>query len=230
MSGYDMATQIRDIAEQSGDINAQPYIIAVTANALKGEKERCIATGMNDYITKPVELNMLENTLLKWQEKHANATPRKVSSTSNVGANDTDTPEAEESNLAVNQEENKEAEALVTPVINLETLKKYVNHDESKQLRFFKMYLEQSDLLTREINSAVISMDHTAVIEACHQLKSISNTIGAEKVAESAIEFESQCKGGSLTADELITLRDKLEHDYAEATQFIQSHIKQAEA
>jgi len=71
MSGYDMVTAIRNEAEKSNDIKAQPYIIAVTANALKGEKERCIATGMNDYITKPIELNVLEATLAKWQpEKH----------------------------------------------------------------------------------------------------------------------------------------------------------------
>jgi CheY-like chemotaxis protein len=71
MSGYDMVKAIREEAEKSEDIKAQPYIIAVTANALKGEKERCIATGMNDYITKPIELNVLEATLSKWQpEKH----------------------------------------------------------------------------------------------------------------------------------------------------------------
>ena len=63
MSGYDMVTKIRDIAEQAPDINAQPYIIAITANALKGERDRCLASGMNDYITKPVELNVLEATL-----------------------------------------------------------------------------------------------------------------------------------------------------------------------
>lgn len=75
MSGYDMVKAIRDEAEKSNDIKAQPYIIAVTANALKGEKERCIATGMNDYITKPIELNVLEATLAKWQpEKHVKMT------------------------------------------------------------------------------------------------------------------------------------------------------------
>lgn len=75
MSGYDMVKSIRDEAEKSNDIKAQPYIIAVTANALKGEKERCIATGMNDYITKPIELNVLEATLAKWQpEKHVKMT------------------------------------------------------------------------------------------------------------------------------------------------------------
>lgn len=52
-----------------GSVISQPYIIAVTANSLKGEKERCLAVGINDFITKPVELNVLENTLIRWNEK-----------------------------------------------------------------------------------------------------------------------------------------------------------------
>ncbi|TMP77164.1 hybrid sensor histidine kinase/response regulator, partial [Pseudoalteromonas ruthenica] len=125
-----------DIAEQSNDANAQPYIIAVTANALKGEKERCIATGMNDYITKPVELNVLEATLMKWQEKHANNLSAPDSSASGVNTNHTNTPETQESNNLLIQELPSDPEVLVTPAINLETLNKYVNHDEAKQLRF----------------------------------------------------------------------------------------------
>ena len=66
-------------------------------------------------------------------------------------------------------------------------------------------------------------------IRHSRQTNLISNTIGAEQVAETAIEFESQCKAGNLTADELIALRDRLDHDYADATQFIQAHIQQAQ-
>ncbi|MBQ4844023.1 ATP-binding protein [Pseudoalteromonas sp. MMG005] len=229
MSGYDMVTQIRDIAEQSADINAQPYIIAVTANALKGERERCIATGMNDYITKPVELNVLEATLLKWQEKHAKDLPTPAAQSTSV-ENESASVNTEDT-VDMSQGDNINELAALSesaPPVNLETLNKYVNHDEAKQLRFFRMYLEQSSMLTREVNGAVISMDQNSIVEACHQLKSISNTIGAEKVAETAIEFERQCKENDLSADQLIALRDRLDHDYAEATAFIQSHLQQA--
>ncbi|CAM4022101.1 ATP-binding protein [Pseudoalteromonas byunsanensis] len=211
MSGYDMVKEIRDLAEKSEDINAQPYIIAVTANALKGERERCLSAGMNDYITKPVELNVLEATLHKYLDSIAN---KKAHADTTAEHKHTSEP-TDDLELSTN-----------TDPINLETLSKYVNHDEAKQRRFFKMYLEQSNHLTREIYGAVISMEQDTIVESCHQLKSISNTIGAQKVAEIATEFEAQCKAQQLESDTLIEYRDKLEQAYTQATEFIQKYLQ----
>jgi CheY-like chemotaxis protein len=41
-------------------------IIAMTANAMKGDREKCIETGMNDYLAKPVNKHELEEMLVKW--------------------------------------------------------------------------------------------------------------------------------------------------------------------
>ncbi len=66
MSGYDLANEIREEAIEREDLNERPVIIAITANALKGEKEKCLKMGMDDYLTKPVELNTIEQVLAKW--------------------------------------------------------------------------------------------------------------------------------------------------------------------
>jgi signal transduction histidine kinase/CheY-like chemotaxis protein len=47
-------------------LDRQPVIIAMTANAMQGDRDRCIQSGMNDYISKPVELNILLAMLEKW--------------------------------------------------------------------------------------------------------------------------------------------------------------------
>ncbi|MEI8667008.1 ATP-binding protein [Pseudoalteromonas sp. B131b] len=195
MSGYDMVEKIRGEAELLEAIDAQPYIVAVTANALKGEKERCLAVGINDFITKPIELNALESTLKRWSDKQNNG-----------------------KNVVIHQN-------TALPV-DMDAVAKYVNGDKAKQMRFFKMYLEQSQSLIKSINSGVMVSDLNEIIEGCHQLKSISKTIGAQMVADLATSFEDKCKADELTSDELIDLRDKLEIEYSKAAQFLKEQVK----
>lgn len=59
LDGFGVARVLR---ERSGS-DHRPWIIALTANALDGELERCLAAGMNDYVTKPIDLETLETAL-----------------------------------------------------------------------------------------------------------------------------------------------------------------------
>lgn len=62
MDGIDTTLKIR----QSG--GPQPIIIAMTANAMQGDREKCFEAGMNDYITKPVNQNDIATALEKWAQ------------------------------------------------------------------------------------------------------------------------------------------------------------------
>ncbi|HEX6268603.1 MAG TPA: GAF domain-containing protein [Anaerolineales bacterium] len=64
MDGLDATRNIRKLGELT-----QPHIIAMTANAMEGDREMCIAAGMNDYISKPVRVNELVDALLKVARK-----------------------------------------------------------------------------------------------------------------------------------------------------------------
>jgi CheY-like chemotaxis protein len=61
LGGFEMSRALRDI-EQAEFMNRTP-IIAITANALKGDADKCFASGMDDYIAKPVEIKTLEQKL-----------------------------------------------------------------------------------------------------------------------------------------------------------------------
>ncbi|MFT3929584.1 MAG: response regulator [Spongiibacteraceae bacterium] len=63
MDGYEVARRVRG---EMGINSEQLPIIALTANAIKGDRERCVAAGMNDYITKPFELATLAAALKLW--------------------------------------------------------------------------------------------------------------------------------------------------------------------
>jgi len=60
MDGLEATRQIRK------NKKLQPVIIAMTANAMQGDREECLRTGMNDYLSKPLNLDDLVNMLKKW--------------------------------------------------------------------------------------------------------------------------------------------------------------------
>jgi CheY-like chemotaxis protein len=64
MNGYEAAARIRD--PQSGVRNSKIPIVALTAHAMQGDREKCLEAGMDDYITKPVNPRTLAAMLEKW--------------------------------------------------------------------------------------------------------------------------------------------------------------------
>ena len=63
MDGIEATKQII----KSTDLHPRPYIIAMTANAMDGDREICLNAGMDDYISKPVNVNLLVEALLRSQ-------------------------------------------------------------------------------------------------------------------------------------------------------------------
>ncbi len=64
MDGFEASSILRRMKEQ-GEIPNTP-VIALTANAMKGDRERCLESGMNDYLTKPLRKAALRNMLMEW--------------------------------------------------------------------------------------------------------------------------------------------------------------------
>lgn len=67
MDGYTATKNIREGA--AGDSSKDIPIVAMTANAIKGDREKCLAAGMNDYVTKPINPDLLIDTIEKWRRQ-----------------------------------------------------------------------------------------------------------------------------------------------------------------
>ena len=69
MDGFEASRQIRRLDAR------QPAIIAVTANALVGEREKCFEAGMDDYLSKPFQAEQLVGVVKKWMQVREAGTP-----------------------------------------------------------------------------------------------------------------------------------------------------------
>lgn len=72
MDGFEASRQIRSLK-----VERQPVIIAVTANALVGERERCLNAGMDDYLSKPFQAEQLVAVVKKWSAIRRNGGDRR---------------------------------------------------------------------------------------------------------------------------------------------------------
>lgn len=64
MDGFEATRAIRE--EWQND--SRPWIIAMTANAMRGDREKCLEVGMNDYISKPIQIEAIERSLRQFGE------------------------------------------------------------------------------------------------------------------------------------------------------------------
>lgn len=64
MDGYSASTAIRE--GRAGEAYKEIPIIAMTANAMEGDREKCLIAGMSDYVSKPINLGLLKAALIKW--------------------------------------------------------------------------------------------------------------------------------------------------------------------
>ena len=72
MDGFEATRRIR--AGQAGEDYQHIPIIAMTANAMSGDKEQCLEQGMSDYISKPFSTQEITDMMNKWQQKISSTT------------------------------------------------------------------------------------------------------------------------------------------------------------
>jgi signal transduction histidine kinase/DNA-binding NarL/FixJ family response regulator len=159
-----------------------PYLIAMTANAMRGDREECLAAGMQDYLSKPIRVEALMAALSR-------CAPYKAASA--------DSPAQTQPVL--------EAAAL-------RNLQSMADGDTLFVPNLIATYLRTAPQMLDDIQQAVERADAPALSLAAHSLKSNCKQFGAMTLAASCAELEAQGKAGRIDGAADIVLRARAEY------------------
>jgi CheY-like chemotaxis protein/HPt (histidine-containing phosphotransfer) domain-containing protein len=191
MDGYQLTAAIREAESQTG--KSRLPIIAFTANALKGEAEHCIAVGMDDYLSKPVQLAQLRAMLDRWQ-------PEVVSMPMPLSSDAVELPPQDSAATApAGAEAGPQAEPGYVPV-DLRVLEALVGSDPGTVNQFVEDFHSSATLMAAELCNAYTAGQIGNVAAQAHKLKSSARAVGALQLGELCAAIERAGKARELAA------------------------------
>ncbi len=200
MDGYQATQSIRQ--GDAGDSNTAIPIIAMTANAMAGDREKCIASGMDDYISKPLKRDLLTELLGRWlptaEETAAELVTQDITS---------DTDEKSPLGDAVD-------EVIVTELIDI------MGSDFHQVL---ETYLVNSPQLIRQLTDNAKLLNMKAMVIPAHSLKSSSGNFGALTLSNVAQLIEQRARAED--SSNILELVEKAAKSYAQVETELKSLI-----
>lgn len=172
LDGFELTAEIRHQEQSSPKIGHTP-IIAITANALVGEAEHCLNAGMDDYLSKPVEIKVLRRTLAKWLKRT------------------TSSKKSKKQVLASQTNEEVEAKSQASP-INWEKLTEILGIDDRNIMgEILCAYWPTLKNHNEEITNAIKKQDTKSLKNIVHAAKGSAKSVGAEPLASDLATLQS---------------------------------------
>jgi two-component system, sensor histidine kinase and response regulator len=205
MDGFEATNLIREWEKETG---RHIPIIAMTAHAMQGDRERCLEAGMDDYVTKPLEPKVLFNALDRWiqteQESEEDAV-QDYSAAADVFAADLDDGLfGEEESTASREPDTSPVDTLSTfyadqVPVNFDAALSRFDGDREFMMEMFKEYKEHLPARLDEIHAALRNQDASRLGRIAHNLKGISLNFSADAVAAIALKLEEMGQHEDLT-------------------------------
>jgi PAS domain S-box-containing protein len=179
MDGYDATRAIRQLDSAKSKI----AIMAMTANALKEDRDRCIACGMDDYLSKPIRKEDLAQKLAEWEKKifAQNAIAPPVITTPII------TDHVNAQSISPDQNPNN-SESL--PLIDWSYLESIAEGDEEFKTELMQTYYESTSKSLEQLKQAIAENNYHMIIRIAHSIKGASSNLGLISMAAIADDLQ----------------------------------------
>lgn len=198
MDGFETSAHIRDAENYSNDTK----IIAVTADAMKGAKERCIDSGMNDYISKPVDIEKLKSVLAEWLGK----------------ASQSHVPKAEGPEGMIEDDVSCDTISSEDGVIDWDRLALFTDGDLEEEKALIDLFVTYAEESLTDLHDAMTAADGEQWQKAAHKLKGSAANLGAQNLADICLEAEN---GAALSHDDKQSIYAAIQNAYCSVTNLI---------
>lgn len=188
MDGFEATRAVREIEKSTGK---HIPIIAMTASAMRGDRENCIAAGMDDYMSKPVGKQQLIAVLERWLGKNAPPAPETINFA----------PEGDESDAPLN-------------VVKLTSL-----YGENGLPELLHSFLAEGEKLIKSINRHICERNDKDLATEAHQLKGLCAVMTIEELEKLSQKLEQAAKTSSWEQAEVIC--EHIDGSFATVTNFI---------
>jgi two-component system sensor histidine kinase/response regulator len=225
MDGFEATKVIREI---EGESKHTP-IIAMTAHAMKGDRERCLQAGMDDYISKPIEPKEMFNAVEKWT-KYSDG--HKVTSLDNKSKsrNLRKFPVTSAANSATRLNSVRTDDNLKEVPLDIKAALLRFDNDKEFFKEMLQEFLDYVPKLLQTIEEAVKRRDAKLVEREAHSLKGAAGNLNAKQIVELALKLELLGRTGDLTgAEEMIeNLRAEYKRldEYAHQSLLVENAVK----
>ena len=207
MDGFEATQRIRDWESERGE---HTPIIAMTAHALKGDRERCIEAGMDDYVTKPLDLKVLMEVLDKWSIHKRDTGLKSDSSNPNGNNKERRKNNFFDSGLPMDDDYFGESKPIKEKKIFPDPKVEILTNNESElpldlaaalprfdnNYDFFiemgKEFVENIGTRIDELEKTIEKLDYKSFSRVAHNLKGVSLNFSADKLSKLAAELEQK--------------------------------------
>ncbi len=181
--------------EASEAIRARGYkipIIAVTASAIKGERDKCLNSGMSDFLTKPFKKKDIQLMLQKWKREIEQA------NTEDNGLSVSEVKENTEKSEKPEPPESSENVKAVGMIFDFNAAVETFLGNEEAVRNLLKNYAEKVEQQLPQIAEALEAADTSACRELAHSIKGSALNLSMEALGEAAKELEYSSRDGQL--------------------------------